>query len=100
MSRLALQALMMWDDPRLFEDQAFYQQLHQLVTTLIANNGAITNLTATERNLINHLVAGSMDAVSASIKNNANSNSSAQLVEILEDLLKFSEKLTQHNSLH
>lgn len=100
MSKLALQALMMWDDPRLFEDQAFYQQVHQLVTTLIANNGAITKLSESDRNLMKHLVAGSMDAVSASIKNNANSNSSAQLVEILEDLLKFSEKLTQHNSLH
>ena len=99
MSRLALQALMMWDDPRLFEDQVIYQQVHQIVTTLIANNGAITKLTETERNLMNHLVAGSMDAVSASIKNNANASSSTQLVEILEDLLKFSENLTQH-SLH
>lgn len=90
---------MIWDDPRLFEDQSIYQQVHRLVTSILENEGTAPKLTESDSRLLHHLVAGSMDAVSESIKKSTDSDSRAELVEILEDLLKFSENLAQ-NALH
>lgn len=95
MSRPAFQAIMMWDDPRQFEDQEVYQAVHQLVTILLEYGEAVSRLNESEHHLLQQLVAGSMDAVSEAIKNNSDSESSGPLVEILEDLVKFSEEITE-----
>ncbi len=65
MTRLAYQALMMWDDPRQFEHQ-----------------------------LLEHLVASSMEAVGNAIKNNPDSDSLTPMVEMLEDLLMLTNEIT------
>lgn len=86
---------MMWDDPRQFEDQAIYESVHQLVTILLEGGEAVSRLNESDHHLLQQLVAGSMGAVSEAIKNNADSESSAPLVEVLEDLVKFSEEITE-----
>ena len=93
MSRLAFQALMIWDDPRQFEDQEVYDSVHRLLSILFEDENALSRIELSEYQLLENIVSGSMDAVSEAIKNNPDSDATRELVEIIEDLIKFADEI-------
>lgn len=93
MSRLAFQALMMWDDPLRFEDRELYDSVHRLLSILFKDEDALSHYELTEYQLLENIVSGSMDALSEAIKNNPNSELIQDLVEVLEDLIRLADEI-------
>ncbi|WP_258808290.1 hypothetical protein [Pseudidiomarina sp. CB1] len=97
MSRPAFQALMMWSDPRQFEEQQVYHSVQQLVATLFESEGAILQLNKFQYQLLQRMVADSMDVISDTITNHSDAASRIPLIEILEDLIKFADEIALPN---
>lgn len=98
MSRLAYQALIVWDDPRQFEATEVYASVHKVLSMLFEDENALTRFTSSEYLILETIVAGSMDAVSEAIRNNPDSEAAKDLVEILEDLIMLTDEIKAEGS--
>ncbi|MGB3725561.1 MAG: hypothetical protein WA981_07325 [Glaciecola sp.] len=87
-----IQALHMWDEPRMYTSISLYMQVSELLVLLAYEGASLNNLSSDQLILLENLVAKSLEAT-ITVFEKADDTEKEEVIDILEALSQFALEL-------
>lgn len=89
-----MDTLLQWDEPQMYADMSFYNEVNSLLVFLMHEDNTIQHLSIKQASLLEHLVSGALEATCSAFEK-AKPKHQHEMIEILEALSNFAQEITQ-----